>query len=120
MVDFDTIKPLYPTRKSHVNYVTHHWYPFGGASSYSSASAAIDAMLSASNGTKYQNFYNGWARTAQQAGFKPRLEETNSMYLGGFAGGHPAARTEPVSRPVTARTSHTTMRWPACQAAWFG
>ena len=30
------------------------------------------------------------------------------------------ARTEPVSFPVTARTSHTTVRSPACQAAWFG
>ena len=72
--------------KSHVSYVTHHWYPFGGASSYSSASAAIAAMLSSGNATKYQNFYNGWARTVQQAGFKPRLEETNSMYLGGYSG----------------------------------
>lgn len=32
----------------------------------------------------------------------------------------PYARTEPVSRPLTARTSHTTVRSPPCQAAWFG
>ena len=34
--------------------------------------------------------------------------------------GQPGARTEPVSCPVTALTSHTTVRSPACQAAWFG
>jgi N-acetylglucosamine-6-phosphate deacetylase len=33
---------------------------------------------------------------------------------------YPCARTEPVSRPFTALTSHTTVRSPACQAAWFG
>jgi hypothetical protein len=38
------------------------------------------------NDTRYQNFYNGWARNARTNGFAPRLEETNSMYSGGFAG----------------------------------
>jgi len=72
--------------KSHVGPITHHWYPFGGASSYSSPGAAISSMLSSGNSSRYQSFYNGWARNAENAGFKPRLDETNSLYQGGYSG----------------------------------
>ena len=69
-----------------VGFVTQHWYPFGGANSYGSVNDAIDAMLTSSSNAKYQKFFNGWAETATNNGFRPRMEETNSMYNGGFPG----------------------------------
>ena len=51
--------------------------------------------------------------------FGLRAVMRHGEWLGG-APGYPCARTEPVSRPFTALTSHTTVRSPACQAAWLG
>jgi hypothetical protein len=72
-------------RRRHIAYVTHHSYPFGGASSYASAAAAIEKMLGRNAG-KYQAFYDSWASHARAHGFAPRLEETNSIYQGGMKG----------------------------------
>ena len=71
--------------RDRVAYVTHHWYPFGGANSYPNAEAAIAALLGPTD-SKYRGFYDGWARAAREGGFRPRLDESNSFYNGGFAG----------------------------------
>lgn len=72
--------------RANIGFILMHNYPEGGSTSYPNASAAIDKMLSSGNISAYRNFYNGWAANAINAGFKPRLEETNSMFGGGFAG----------------------------------
>jgi hypothetical protein len=74
-----------PSLKGHIAYVTHHAYPFGGAASYTDASAGIAALLQPT-GEKYAGLYKGWAARAREAGFRPRLGETNSIYSGGLPG----------------------------------
>ena len=74
------------TNHANIGFITLHSYPEGGAGSYPSIDAAIDKMLSSGNDANYLSSYNGWGPTAVNAGFAPRLEETNSMYGGGFVG----------------------------------
>ena len=93
--------------RSRVAYLTHHWYPFGGASSYANAAAAISAML-ANNNSRYQNFYNSWASNVRSRGFAPRLEETNSMFLGGVPGASDSYAAALWSLDYLAYFSHNT------------
>ena len=72
--------------QSKIRYIAQHWYPNGGRADYSSVDAAIDAMLSSANGTKYQNFYGNFGQTAVNNGYLGRISESNSMYSGGFPG----------------------------------
>jgi len=74
-----------PVLHDHVAYVTHHWYPVGGAASYPNVEAAVDAMLAPAD-SKYARHFQGWAGPVLAGGFRPRLDETNSMYNGGFDG----------------------------------
>jgi hypothetical protein len=72
-------------RHARIAYVTQHWYPFGGANAFPNVEAAIAAMLAPAE-TRYARHYANWAAPARQGGFRPRFDETNSMYNGGFEG----------------------------------
>ena len=85
--DFSNDAKYSGTLKPTVGFVTEHNYPEGSSTQYASVTAADAAMLSITNDTTtYPNLYNGFGPTAIGKGFKPRLEETNSMYGGGSPG----------------------------------
>ena len=74
------------TLHASVGFVTLHNYPEGSSKQYATVADADAALLSAANAGKYQNLYDSFGATAVAHGFKPRLEETNSMYGGGSPG----------------------------------
>lgn len=74
------------SNKANIGYMTLHSYPEGGASDYASVSAAIDKLLNSANNANYLNLYNQWGPVSTGEGFATRLEETNSMFNGGFPG----------------------------------